>query len=143
MKYSTQLFAAITLITFLIFTACKTKSGSDETKPAMQSTDKDSIVMDFGIDMRSNQYSLFTPAYDSSFNDLENIIKFLALQSDSVRSQHFYLITDSTNSKSRTDALIMRLPEAGVSDFEVFNLSEYFKTVSNPVEMSLKIPTEK
>lgn len=99
--------------------------------------------MDFGIDMRSNQYSLFTPTYDSSFNDLENIIKFLALQSDSVRSQHFYLITDSTNSKSRTDELIMRLPEAGVSDFEVFNLSEYFKAVSNPVEMSLKIPTEK
>lgn len=99
--------------------------------------------MDFGIDMRKNHYALFTPAYDSSFTDLENIIRFLALQSDSVRSQHFYLITDSTTSKAKTDGLIMRLRDAGVSDFEVFNLSEYFKTVSNPVEMSLKIPTEK
>ncbi|MFN4314029.1 MAG: hypothetical protein ACK4E0_07045 [Chitinophagaceae bacterium] len=143
MKYSTQLFAGITLIAFLFFTACKPKSGSAETKPAIQQTDKDSIVMDFGIDMRKNHYALFTPAYDSSFTDLENIIRFLALQSDSVRSQHFYLITDSTTSKAKTDGLIMRLRDAGVSDFEVFNLSEYFKTVSNPVEMSLKIPTEK
>ncbi len=147
MKYSKPILQSISLIITiaLALAACQSnKKTEQKAEPAAvaASASGDTLFIEYGIDLRRPGYAIFTNKPDTSFEDLAASITYLKQLPDSIRTQRFYLIVDSSTAKSRIDQLTLALPESGIHHFEVMDLYKFSQTITEPVSMELNIPKD-
>lgn len=147
MKYSKPILQSTSMIFViaLALAACQSDTKpADKAEPApvAASTTGDTLFIEYAIDLRRPGYAIFTNKPDTSFEDLAASITYLKQLPDSIRTQRFYLIVDSSTAKSRIDQLTLALPESGIHHFEVMDLYKFSQTSTEPVSMELNMPKE-
>lgn len=147
MKHSWPIlqFTSLIIAIALALAACQSDKKSEEkAEPAVLAppASGDTLFIEYGIDLRRPGYAILTNKPDTSFEDLATSIAYLKQLPDSIRTQRFYLIVDSSTAKSRIEQLTLALPESGIHHFEVMDLYKFSQTSTEPVSMELNMPKE-
>ena len=147
MKQILSLLQATSILVAIVLfaSACQSDKKSEEkAEPAavVPPASGDTLFIEYGIDLRRPGYAILTNKPDTSFEDLAASIAYLKQLPDSIRTQRFYLIVDSSTAKSRIEELSRALPESGITNFELLDLYKFSQTITEPVSMDLNMPKE-
>jgi hypothetical protein len=147
MKYSKPILQLTSMIfaLALALAACQSDTKPEEkAEPAAvaPTATGDTLFIEYGIDLRRPCYVILTNKPDTSFEDLAASIAYLKQLPDSIRTQRFYLIVDSSTAKSRIEELSHALPESGITNYELLDLYKFSQTITEPVSMELNMPKD-